>query len=187
MDLYAYSQIEDLEQLLEKNEIKIQRLRGLRLMKNEELISDKEIEERIAEEKIEYAVNWLKQRCDWSWSSDRDDNHHKSFIYGKNEEGNRQIIDIDFSKVHGKDRKHIKYKWKVITKKFTAQFDMWNRYVGKNVLYVHARQGGDNRLYYPIDIKHPMYLDDIDDAWDSTYCDIYYDLDKVKDEINKNL
>ena len=37
MDLYAYSQIENLKHLLEENKIDIPRLRGLRLMKDEEL------------------------------------------------------------------------------------------------------------------------------------------------------
>ena len=62
---------------------------------------------------------------------------------------------------------------------------MFNSYVGKDVLYVHARQGGGNRDYYPIDTKHPMYLSDCDDYWDSTYCDIYYDLGKGKIEDKK--
>ena len=36
MDLFAYLQIEDLEKYLKDNNIEIPRLRGLRLMKDEE-------------------------------------------------------------------------------------------------------------------------------------------------------
>ena len=174
MDLGAYSQIDKLSNLLTKNKIEITRLRGLRLMKEEKPISDEELEEVIKEQKKEYLINWLKQHSDWCWDSRKAKNIHPAFIRGKNNE----IVDYDFSKVHGEDRKHIKFHWKKIEKEYAAQYEMFNRYAGKNVLYVHARQGGGNRFYYPIDTKHPMYLDDIDDAFDSTYCDIYYDLDK---------
>lgn len=179
MDLYAYAQIEKYQKILDDNQIKIARLRGLRLMKEEELITDEDIQKRISEEKTDYAVDWLRQHCDWCWSSTKADKRHKSFVYGKDENGERTVIGVDFSKVHGKDRKHIKHHWKMIRKAFTDQYEMWNRYVGKNVLYVHARQGGGNRSWYPIDTSHPMYLEDIDDAWDKTYCDIYYDLEKA--------
>ena len=178
MDLYAYAKIEDLAHLLEENKIDIPRLRGLRLMKDEELITDEDMEKRIFKEKNDYAINWLKQHSDCCWSSRKANKKHKSFVYGKNENGERTVIGVDFSKVHGKDRKHIKYHWKMIRKAFTDQYEMWNRYVGKNVLYVHARLGSTNWSDYKIDEKHPMFLEHIDDAWDTSYCDIYYDLDK---------
>lgn len=178
MDLGAYAQIEDLGDILGDNNIEIARLRGLRLMKNEKPVSDEKLKEMIADEQTAYAINWIKQRNDWCWSSSRDRYWHKSFIYGKDKNGYDEVIGVDFTKVHGKLRKHIKFAWKKIVKAYTAQYEMFNKYAGKNVLYVHARQGGGNRPWYPIDTKHPMYLSDVDDAWDSTYCDIYYDLDK---------
>lgn len=173
MDLTAYSQIEDLKHFLQDNKINIPRLRGLRLMKDEEVVTEKEILDLIEIEKREYAINWLKQHCDWCWSSDKENKRHKAFIYGKNEIGEKDIIKIDFSKVHGKDRKHIKYHWKLIVRAFNAQYEVWNRYVGKNVLYVHAKKGSDS----DIDKTHRMFLEIVDDAWDGNYCDIYYDLD----------
>lgn len=187
MDLGAYAQIEDLGNILTDNNIEIARLRGLRLMKDEEPVSDEDLKEMIADEQKHYAINWIKQRCDWCWSSSRDRHWHKSFIYGKDKNGYDKVIDVDFTKVHGKLRKHIKFAWKKIVKAYTAQYEMFNKYAGKNVLYVHARQGGGNRTGYPIDTKHPMYLSDVDDAWDSTYCDIYYDLSKavVKEKPNE--
>lgn len=64
-----------------------------------------------------------------------------------------------------------------------TEYALFNEYVGKNVLYVHARIGGGNRDYYAEDWekirKHPLYLADCDDCFDTTYCDIYYDLDKA--------
>ena len=177
MDLYAYSQIGDLEHLLEENKIDIPRLRGLRLMSDEKIITDEEMKERIAEEQKEYAINWLKQHEDNCWCSWKDKKNHKAFIYGKDENGDRVVVAINFSKVHGKDRKHIKHHWKMIRKAFTDQYKMWNKYVGKNVLYVHARLGSTNWSDYKIDENHPMFLEYIDDAWDTSYCDIYYDLD----------
>lgn len=44
MDLGAYVQIEELEHYLEENNIEIPRLRGLRLMKDEEIITKQDFE-----------------------------------------------------------------------------------------------------------------------------------------------
>ena len=178
MDLYAYASIGELEHYLTDNNIEISRLRGLRLMKDEQPVSDESLEEMIKEDQLQYAINWLQQRCDWCWSSSKQYNNHKSFTWKKDEEGDDyHVVAVDFSKVHGKNRKHIKFKWKKIAKAYHKQYDMWNEFAGKNILYVHARQGGGNRSSFPIDTTHPMYLCDVDDAWDSTYCDIYYNLE----------
>ena len=61
------------------------------------------------------------------------------------------------------------------------QCDIFNKYVGKNVLYVHARVGGANWDFFGMDeiTKHPLYLERVDDYFDSTYCDIYF---KLKDK-----
>ena len=178
MDLYAYSKIEDLGKILEVNKIDIPRLRGLRLMKEDEKVSEKEIQEMIENEKKQAVINWLQQHSENVWDSRYEKKRHKAFIYGINEWGERGPVDYDFSKIHGKDRKFLKYKFKKIEKAYREQYEMFNSFVGKDVLMVHARQGGWNRPYYPIDTTHPMYLCDVDDAWDCTYCDIYYDLTK---------
>lgn len=185
MDLYAFAQIEDLQHYLDDNNIDIPRLRGLRLMKDEKIITDEETEKSVKGDQIDYAVHWLREHCDWCWSSWKMDRKHKAFIYGKDEHGNKAVVGIDLSKVHGKDKKRIKFHWKQIKKRYYEQFGMFNKYVGKNVLYVHARLGSTNWSDYKVDTTHPMYLERIDDAWDGTYCDIYYDLDKAvnKDEV----
>lgn len=182
MDLYANSKIDELEHILKDNGIEVRRLRGLRLMKEEKPISEEELEEAIREAQQLLAINWLE-----SYSKGRlcfgENRHHKAFLFGEADEfGHREPIGVDFSKVHGKDRKEIKRHWKELRKSFTATSEMWNRYAGKDVLYVHARQGGGNRADYPIDVNHPMYLADLDDPWDSTYCDIYYDLSKKEEK-----
>lgn len=179
MDLYAYLQIEDLVHYLEDNNIGIPRLRGLRLMKDDEMVDEKHISENIKEAKRDYLVNWLQQHSDDCWCSWKADKKHKAFIYGMDEYG-KKVVDYDFSKVHGKDRKHIKYNWKQIEKRYNTGYGLFNKYVGQDVLYVHARIGGGNRDYYSKEwekIKnHPLYLADCDDAFDSTYCDIYFKL-----------
>lgn len=179
MDLGAYANIEDLRYILNDNNIEIKRLRGLRLMKDEQPMPLEKIEEIIDNTKLENAVRWLKQGSWNCWSSTKEDKDHKAFIY-KKVDGKVKIVDIDWSKVNRSDRNTIKLKNKKDEERIIKNMNMFNSYVGKDVLYVHARQGGDNRPYYPIDTMHPMYLSDCDDYWDDTYCDIYYDLTKAK-------
>lgn len=186
MDLYAYTQIEDLESILKDNNIEIARLRGIRLMRDEEMISQEEINKQVEEQKLENAVQWIEQRSWDSWCSWKTPSNHKALIYGlvpneysEEHELVRQVVGIRWNLLNRKIRNIIKLKNKKDEKQIRDNYNMFNSYVGKNVLYVHARQGGGNRHYYPIDTKHPMYLSDCDDAYDSTYCDIYYDLDKA--------
>ena len=176
MDLGAYRQIEDLQHYLDENNIDIQRLRGLRLMKDEEIITEEDIQERLKEDKLGILVNWLQQHSDTCWSSEHADDDHPAFIW---DEKHEEVIDYNFKKVHGAERQAIKYRWEKNERNVRKQFELFNKYVGQDVLYVHARQGGGNRKHYPIDTKHPMYLADVDDAFDATYCDIYYDLSKA--------
>lgn len=140
MDLYAYSQIDDLKKYLEENDINVPRLRGLRLMKDEKPITEKDVEE---DTKV-----WLILA-----------------VYPKA----KSINDL-----HGKKRK----KYKLALKHARKQYDIFNKYVGKNVLYVHARVGGANWDFFGMDeiTKHPLYLERVDDYFDSTYCDIYFKL-----------
>lgn len=62
------------------------------------------------------------------------------------------------------------------------QYELFNKYVGEDVIYVHARIGGPNWYYYEGDklTEHPDYLDRCDDACDCTYCDIYFRLKEKK-------
>lgn len=140
MDLYAYTQISECKKYLEENGIYIPRLRGLRLMKEQELVTEEYIEEDV---KI-----WLKWYANLKVKSIND--------------------------LHGKKRK----KYKLVLKHARKRYSMFNKYVGKNVLYVHARVGGANWDFLGMDeiTKHPLYLEKIDDFFDETYCDIYFKL-----------
>ena len=53
MDLYAYTQIVDLQAIADRNGISVPRCRGYRLMKNEERVTTAEIEQMIEEYKGE--------------------------------------------------------------------------------------------------------------------------------------
>ena len=140
MDLYAYSQIDKYKKYLEENNIDIPRLRGLRLMKDEEPVSEEKIKE-YAEDFSKYII----------------------------------LAGIDSA---SKDKRK---RYEHALKRVKKQYGIYNKYVGKNVLYVHARVGGANWDFFGMDeiTKHPLYLERIDDFFDSTYCDIYF---KLKEE-----
>lgn len=69
-------------------------------------------------------------------------------------------------------------RYELALKRVKKQYDMFNKYAGKNVLYVHARLGCSNWDFFGMDeiTKHPLYLERVDDYYDSTYCDIYFKL-----------
>lgn len=59
----------------------------------------------------------------------------------------------------------------------TYQMELYNEFVGKDVIYIHTRCGGDNFDYYGMgDWEHrndEYYLDAADDDFDRTYRDTY--------------
>lgn len=185
MDLYAYSQIEILDGILKDLNIEIRRLRGLRLMKDEKAVSSEKIEKIINDNKLYAVKQWLQQKCWDGWSSTRDNRTHPALkmVKEKVECGDEvwfelKPVSYDFSKIHGKDRKALKFRFKQIEREVKSQMELFNKYIGTNTLYVHARQGGGNRYYYGMVelVKNPRYLADVDDCFDGTYCDIYFDL-----------
>ena len=130
MNLYAYSQEENLKPILKEINLEIPRLRGLCLMKFE-----KPSNYNIAEELL-----------------------YNPFL----EDWEMTALECTLKKQGNK------------------QQELWNKYCGKDVLFIHARQGGGNREYYMPDVqKHPRYLDDVDDSYDCTYCDIYVDISGI--------
>lgn len=61
-------------------------------------------------------------------------------------------------------------------KKVLDQFNTWNKYAGRdNVLYIHARIGGNNWNFYGgFELaRQPWFIEKVDDSFDNTYCDIY--------------
>lgn len=185
MDLGAYAQIDELDTLLAKNHIEIPRLRGLRLMKHETPITDAELKEIMESQALDavddlcrngfrYNANWYT----YSWETDMVAERYLEF---KKDESGRinhmSPIRIKWENLHGKKRKVAKYKIKKDKQAAKAQWDMWNKYCGKeNVLYIHARIGGGNWKYYECDeiiAKAPWCLDYVEDCHDCTYVDIY--------------
>lgn len=175
MDLFAYAQIEDLEPLLEMNGIKdIARLRGLRLMAEEKIVPKEEIQKIIRSHikddlKAFFAYDprfGLYEYSDWT------DFKFRYYIKG---DGTPR-----WNKIHGKFRKKIKFLIKKSKKNSREQYEMFNKYVGRDdVLYIHTRTGGDNWNYYECYkyLLEPWYLDHCTDSWDCTYADIYVKID----------
>jgi len=176
MDLGAFVQIDDLSEIVKKNGIEVPRLRGYRLMKDEEPIPKEDYEEAIkrmalyeCRELIEDSVRYVDR-----WASSLNQ------IKRKTNEG----TGIRWDLIHGKMRKRLKLAIKHRTKRVKAQFDMFNKYAGKDgILMIHSRTGGDNWYYYKckdeVESK-PWFLEKVDDHFDGTYCDIYAKIDLNK-------
>lgn len=184
MDLGAYVQINDLESLAKVNNINISRIRGYRLMKNEDPID-------IAKEKNSYYV--IADAISYAIGA-----HFcispEFIIYGDSEhklinklcDNKNKIIHLEL--IHGKRRKVIKYYIKQYKKNIEKQYTLFNKYIGRDdVLYIHARLGSSNWS----DITHEYYkdqswyLESIDDTFDQSYCDIYARIDP--NTINKEI
>lgn len=176
MDLYAYTQIEKLQRILEKQNIDVPRLRGLRLMKEEESVPQEQIDKSINETALAIAADIIEQNSLKVWRSWRDNTRNDVLIRNKEKE----VIGYRWNKVHGKKRKWIKFEIKKARKNFQKEYDLFNSFVGKDVLYVHARIGSTNWSEYRGEqlADHPDYLAHCDDACDSTYCDLYFKIRK---------
>lgn len=194
MDLGAYANIENLEEIVAKNGIEVPRLRGYRLMSKEEPISDEDIKQRKKDDELDIC-EWLI-RADWRVGacghelSDRTDRNCRKYLYNKTEicenfQGEEYVhyipVGIKWNKIHGKRRKNLKWEIRKNNKAVDKQFNMFNKYAGKkDVLMIHARIGGvnggcSNWNYFGGEElkKKSWFLDAVDDAFDCTYCDIY--------------
>ena len=170
MDLGAYCNIEDLGSVAKTNNIEINRVRGYRLMKDETPITvdelstiiDDMITEAIKEELCTIYEYGLAMR---SYAKENSKRYNK---YIKNDT-------VVWDNIHGKLRKRLKHLKKIISQDIHNQWDMWNKYCGKNVLYIHAKQGRTNwsDTWHKTYEKEPWYLDSCDDAYDPCYSDIY--------------
>ena len=174
MDLGAYVQIEDIEQIAKANGIEVPRLRGYRLMRDEKYIDYSDmfnnIDVECVEDLCEAVPFWsLNARC--SESSDYIDYLKRYFLEYK---GNDPIR-VRWERIHGWKRKTLKLAIHNRKKRIKAQYDMWNKYVGRgDILYIHSRIGGNNWPMYAHDVLgKPWFIERVDDAFDSTYCDIY--------------
>ena len=191
MDLFAYGQISDLERIAAENGIVIPRLRGYHLMRDEEPVSEEEIQRMMHEQTIQEA-EWLI-RADWTLFScheysKRMDKKLERYLVCRMvdslfEDGEKIIkaVGIRWDRIHGKKRKLLKWNIRKAEKRIRVQLDAWNKYAGQeDVLYIHSRMGGGNWHYYD-DKKsitdQPWFLDRVDDYLDGTYCDFYAKID----------
>lgn len=184
MDLGAYAQINELEQIAKENGIEVPRLRGYRIMKNEEPVS----KEHINEMKRNCEISVVKDLCEatpfWNsnpqyWTMDTYTDYLKQYFLTveKDEDGRLEYTGIRWDRIHGWKRKVLKFEIKKQKRRIQQQYDMWNKYAGKEgILYIHSRIGGNNWKCYDGKaelISQPWFLDRVDDCFDSTYCDFY--------------
>lgn len=177
MDLYAYAQIDELEEIMKANDIEVPRLRGLRLMSKETP------EYNYVPDNLEYNVlkDWIASdfgrdkvfQVYSSWA--RELTERLSYISKIDDYGD-EVRKINWKLLKRKDKKYLKLEIKHRIKEYRKQFETFNKYCGRDdVLYIHARIGGYNWSYYdgPELSKQPWFIEKVDDAFDSTYCDIY--------------
>lgn len=184
MNLTAYSQIEDLMPVLQSTGIEIPRLRGLGLMKNEEPVNQTDLNEILHSMEILAVQNLCESFPAWDFYSccsklcPATDRRIKKYMI-IDEDGDP--ISIRWDRIHGKKRKTAKYAIKQYKKAVIDNIKVFNKYAGRDdVLFVHARIGGDNWNYFngpSIVASHPAFLEKVDDYFDSTYCDIYLKID----------
>lgn len=184
MDLNAYVQISKLEPIAKANNINIIRIRGYRLMKDENPINIKEMQNNYD---AQSTAVYNAVGSGFTINSD-------CLIL---DESRYDYIDklcpvnssINWNIIHGKKRKVLKYHFKHIKKNIKLQYEMWNKYAGRDdVLYIHAKIGSyswSNKKHYNYK-NEPWYLDSIDDTYDPVYCDIYakIDPDTIKEIYN---
>ena len=183
MDLGAYEQIESLGQVAEDNGIYVPRLRGYRLMKDEHAVDIKSwVKENLNGIEVRSVVDlccshWIPNSWWYEYSAATDKSRAR-YIHGA-------IMDEDahvkWDKLHGHHRKLVKTEVHNRLVRYKKQLEMFNKYAGQpGILMIHARIGGGNwHDYYKEVVDKPWFLDKVDDAFDSTYCDIYARIEEV--------
>ena len=177
MDLYAYTQIDELEEIMKANDIEVPRLRGVRLMSQEKpeynYIPDN-LEFNVLEDWI--ASDFGRDKVFQVYSSWTRELAERLSHVSKIDDDGDEVRKINWNMLGRKDKKYLKLEIKHRLKAFHKQFETFNKYCGKDdVLYIHARIGGGNWSYYDgLELsKQSWFIEKVDDAFDSTYCDIY--------------
>ena len=183
MDLGAYANIEKLSAIASANGIDIPRLRGYRLMAGEEPITKEELEEEIRRQQM-YEVEAMFREIFPGCYEHSQRTRRLVRRYMVLDGDGYFPTGIRWDQMHGKRRKKAKYLMKQVAKTVSAQYNMFNKYCGRDdVLYIHARIGGANWIPYggkTIE-KEPWFIEKTDDAFDNTYCDIYALIDPLKE------
>ena len=184
MDLFAYTQINSLHDILDSTGVDVPRLRGLRLMLEEEPISDDDIAESIHDEQMYVAERVIRSIPKWSTNSDTtrygwetDRACRKYLVYG--DDGRATAIRWEL--IHGQHRRNMKHAMKIAKRRVLDSFGTFNRYAGRDdILCVHARIGGRNWGYFNEGgavSGSDAFIEKVDDMFDDTYCDIYLRID----------
>lgn len=179
MDLYAYAQIDDLASIAKENGIDIPRLRGYRLMGKEEPLSKTLIDDTLAKAELRVCEDGCETIPPFSVNpsvyeiSDRTERLEKKYLIYDDKDN---VIGFRWDRLHGRNRKRLKFAIKKAKKKYLDNIAVWNKHAGDpSILYIHARIGGKNWLWYGGDkiSRQPWFIEKVDDPWDCTYCDIY--------------
>lgn len=184
MDLFAYTQIDNLHDILSSTGIDIPRLRGLRLMLEENPVPDTDIAEAIHDEQMYVAERVIRSIPKWSTNSDTtrygwetDRACRKYLVYG--DDGRATAIRWEL--IHGQHRRNMKHAMKIAKRRVLESFGTFNRYAGRDdILCVHARIGGRNWGYFNEGgavSGSDAFIEKVDDMFDDTYCDIYLRID----------
>jgi hypothetical protein len=186
MDLGAYANIDILEQVLKDNNIEIPRLRGLRLMQNEKIISKDKMDEMV--DSIAYSnISSILGREYWGGAYVISLNKQEAFsdYYLIKGPGFCNYIGVRWNRVHGRLRKAMKFEFKKARKRVYEQYEIFNKYAGReDVLYIHARLGRsswtENRDHKIGEMRQQSwFLEMVHDSFDSTYVDIYAKIQPV--------
>ena len=115
MDLFAYAQIDDLAKIAKDNGIEIPRLRGYRLMKDEEPVSQEEIKDIINNETIDIVKTLCCARPFWNPKAtcheySRYTDYLRDFYLIKD---GKKYVGIRWNRIHGKKRKILKFEIKI--------------------------------------------------------------------------
>lgn len=185
MDLYAYSKIEDFEELAKHNNICIPRLRGYRYMLEEEAVDIEEyineirddITKETVSDALSSAIPFEPESGCYTYDPETDSLKDKYLVYEEGYEHNDfHIKEIKWEEFDETAANRIRNCIEDKLLRYKGQMETFNKYVGRDdVLYVHARIGSGNWLYYEGDKieQQPWFLEKFDDAFDCTYCDIY--------------
>lgn len=192
MDLGAYVQIGTLSGIAEANGIKeVARLRGYRLMRDEEPVN---IEEICKDREVEIC----EELCAMRWDPEsrllcyggRTDPYFNKFIVNydkKYEKGT--VMSINWDVMTDEEKGILKAYIEKRNADFVKEWEMWNKYCGRNdVLYIHARQGTTNwsdTTFHDYEDK-PWYLDGCNDADDSSYCDMYAKIEPFTGKLDED-
>ena len=116
MDLFAYAQIDNIDEIAKANGIDIPRLRGYRLMKNESSVPQNKINKLKKDAEVEVADDLIcaKPRFTinpWYYGYSRKTDRLKKYYltWKKGENGNIEFTGIRWDRIHGKRRKNLKY------------------------------------------------------------------------------